>query len=74
MNIHQIIKNQNDIIREGVQQLLRYQKLSESYKLKSNKAVRQFLMKSMALSSESLYKLSITNEPNSTYNIKKNTQ
>ncbi|CAF3305497.1 unnamed protein product, partial [Rotaria sp. Silwood2] len=74
MEIHKIIQNQNEIIREGVEQLMRYQKLCESYKLTSNKAVRQFLMKSTVLSPESLYKLSMINEPNSTHKIKRKTK
>ncbi|CAF5018993.1 unnamed protein product, partial [Rotaria sp. Silwood1] len=74
VEIHKIIQHQNEIIREGVEQLMRYQKLCESYKLTSNKAVRQFLMKSTVLSPESLYKLSIINEPNSTHQIKRKTK
>ncbi|CAF3344447.1 unnamed protein product [Rotaria sp. Silwood1] len=74
VEIHKIIQHQNEIVREGVEQLMRYQKLCESYKLTSNKAVRQFLMKSTVLSPESLYKLSIINEPNSTHQIKRKTK
>ncbi|CAF1025059.1 unnamed protein product [Rotaria sordida] len=74
MEIHKIIQDQNEIIREGVEQLIRYQKLCQSYKLTSNKAVKQFLMKSTVLSPESLHKLSIINEPNSTYKIKRKTK
>ncbi|CAF2252719.1 unnamed protein product [Rotaria magnacalcarata] len=69
--IHQTIKNQNDIIREGVEELIRYQALSQSYKLTSNKAVRQFLTRSTILSPQSLHKLSIENEPNSVKQVKK---
>jgi hypothetical protein len=67
ISIHQVIQDQNGIIREGIEQLIRYQKFAKHYKLKSNKAIKQFLMKSTALSSESLYKLSINNEPHSSY-------
>ncbi|CAF1038594.1 unnamed protein product [Rotaria sordida] len=74
MEIHKIIQDQNEIIREGVEQLIRYQKLCQSYKLTSNKAVKQFLMKSTVLSPESLHRLSIINEPNSTYKIKRKTK
>ncbi|CAF1298545.1 unnamed protein product [Adineta steineri] len=62
-DMSQEIQEQNKIIQEGVEQLIRYQKYARQYKLKSNKAVKQFLIKSKALSSESLYKLSINNEP-----------
>jgi len=67
ISIHQMIQGQNGIIREGIEQLTRYQKFAKHYELKSNKAIKQFLMKSTALSSESLYKLSINNEPHSSY-------
>ncbi|CAF3377705.1 unnamed protein product [Rotaria socialis] len=70
ISIPQTIKNQSDTIREGVEQLIRYQELSRSYKLTSNKAVRQFLTRSSILSPQSLHKLSIKNEPNSTKQVK----
>ncbi|CAF1201585.1 unnamed protein product [Adineta steineri] len=63
IDMSQEIQEQNKIIQEGVEQLIRYQKYARQYKLKSNKAVKQFLIKSKALSSESLYKLTINNEP-----------
>ena len=49
-------------IQQGVQQLQRYQQLAQQYQFKSNPAVRQFLMKSVALSSDALHKLSTNNQ------------
>lgn len=49
-------------IQQGVQQLQRYQQLAQQYRFKSNPAVRQFLMKSVALSSDALHKLSTNNQ------------
>ena len=54
--------HQTEIIREGVDQLLRYQGLAQSYRLKSNPAVKQFLLKSVALSPEMLHQLSSQNQ------------
>ena len=52
------LHEQNEFIQDGVQQLQRYQQLAKQYQFKSKPAVRQFLMKSVALSSDALHQLS----------------
>lgn len=72
--VHQPFQSQNKVIQEAVEQLIRYQKYAESYKLTSNEAVRQFLMKSTVLSPQLLHSLSIMNDPNVINKINKDTK
>ncbi|CAF0751419.1 unnamed protein product [Adineta ricciae] len=60
---HRFVRGQNEIVRESIHQLIRYQKFAKSYRLESNKAIQDFLMKSTVLTTQSLYSLSIKNEP-----------
>ncbi|UJR26349.1 hypothetical protein I4U23_007682 [Adineta vaga] len=68
-NIHRLFQGQNEIIREGIDQLLRYQNFAKSYQLQSNKVVHEFLMKSNISSTKSLHKLSIENEPHQNHKL-----
>ena len=55
----------NEIVRQSIEQLQRYQHFARPYRLNSNSSVRQFLMKSVALTSDARHKLSLFRSPNS---------
>ena len=67
---YRFVRGQNEIVRESIRQLIRYQNFAKLYRLESNKAIQDFLMKSTVLTTQSLYNLSIKNEPYHTRKLK----